>query len=131
MSQDLQTLTSQFYLSTSTIRSACTAAIGQLTTQSTFSFKQALWENCRVQARPGLDKLAERIESKLTWEDLVLPPLQEHTLKQISAHVRQKAKVYENWGLQPRIDVDWVSQLYFLVLAEREKHLLLECLPMS
>ena len=98
LSQDLQTLTSQFYLSTSTIRSACTAAIGQLTTQSTFSFKQALWENCRVQARPGLDKLAERIESKLTWEDLVLPPLQEHTLKQISAHVRQKAKVYENWG---------------------------------
>ena len=98
LSQDLQTLTSQFYLSTSTIRSACTAAIGQLTTQSTLSFKQALWENCRVQARPGLDKLAERIESKLTWEDLVLPPLQKHTLEQISAHVRQKARVYENWG---------------------------------
>jgi len=98
LSQDLQALTSQFYLSTSTIRSACTAAIGQLTKQSTLSFKQVLWENCRVQARPGLDKLAERIESKLTWEDLVLPPLQKHTLEQISAHVRQKAKVYETWG---------------------------------
>lgn len=98
LSQDLQALTSQFYLSTSTIRSACTAAIGQLTTQSALSFKQALWESCRVQARPGLDKLAERIESKLTWEDLVLPPLQKSTLEQISAHVRQKAKVYENWG---------------------------------
>jgi SpoVK/Ycf46/Vps4 family AAA+-type ATPase len=98
LSQDLQALTSQFNLSTPTIRSACTAAVGQLTTQSTFSFKQALWENCRIQARPGLDKLAERIESKLTWEDLVLPPLQKYTLEQISAHVRQKAKVYENWG---------------------------------
>lgn len=98
LSQDLQALTSQFYLSTSTIRSACTAVIGQLTTQSAVSFKQALWESCRTQARPGLDKLAERIESKLTWEDLVLPPLQKHTLEQISAHVRQKAKVYENWG---------------------------------
>ena len=99
LSQDLQALTSQFYLSTSTIRSACTAAIGQLTTQSSaLSFKQALWDSCRVQARPGLDKLAERIESKLTWEDLVLPPLQKNTLEQISAHVRQKAKVYENWG---------------------------------
>ena len=98
LSQDLQALTSQFHLSTSTIRSACTAAVGQLTTKSTLSFKQALWENCRVQARPGLDKLAERIESKLTWDDLVLPPLQKHTLEQISAHVRQKARVYENWG---------------------------------
>lgn len=99
LSQDLQALTSQFYLSTSTIRSVCTAAIGQLTTQSSaFSFKQALWESCRVQARPGLDKLAERIESKLTWDDLVLPPLQKNTLEQISAHVSQKAKVYEDWG---------------------------------
>ena len=98
LSQDLQAVISQFHLSTSTIRSACTAAVGQLTTQSTSSFKQTLWENCRVQARPGLDKLAERIESKLTWDDLILPSLQKQTLEQISAHVRQKAKVYENWG---------------------------------
>ena len=97
LSQDLQLLTSQFHLSTSAIRSVCTAAVGQLTTQ-TSSFKQTLWDNCRVQARPGLDKLAERIESKLTWDDLILPPLQKQTLEQISAHVRQKARVYENWG---------------------------------
>jgi ATPase family associated with various cellular activities (AAA) len=98
LSQDLQELTSQFYLSTSTIRSACTAAMGQLTAQSAPSFKQALWESCRVQARPSLDELAERIESKLSWDDLVLPPLQKGILEEISAHVRQKATVYENWG---------------------------------
>jgi ATPase family associated with various cellular activities (AAA) len=98
LSQDLQELTSQFHLSTAAIRSACTAAVGQLTTESTSPFKQALWESCRVQARPNLDELAERIESKLSWDDLVLPPLQMGTLKEISAHVRQKAKVYESWG---------------------------------
>jgi ATPase family associated with various cellular activities (AAA) len=96
--QDLQELTSQFQLSTSMIRRACTAAVGQLTMPSTPSLKQVLWQSCRVQARPGLDELAERIESKLSWEDLVLPPLQKGTLKEISAHVRQKAKVYEDWG---------------------------------
>jgi hypothetical protein len=96
--QDLQELTSQFQLSTSMIRRACTAAVGQLTMPSAPSFKQVLWQSCRVQARPGLDELAERIESKLSWEDLVLPPLQKGTLKEISAHVRQKAKVYEDWG---------------------------------
>ncbi|MDZ8221793.1 ATP-binding protein [Nostoc sp. ChiVER01] len=96
--QDLQELTSQFQLSTSMIRRACAAAVGQLTMPSTPSLKQALWQSCRVQARPGLDELAERIESKLSWEDLVLPPLQKGILKEISAHVRQKAKVYEKWG---------------------------------
>jgi hypothetical protein len=96
--QDLQELTSQFQLSTSMIRRACTAAVGQLAMPSAPSLKQALWQSCRVQARPGLDELAERIESKLSWEDLVLPPLQKGTLKEISAHVRQKAKVYEDWG---------------------------------
>ncbi|MEH1841114.1 MAG: ATP-binding protein [Nostoc sp.] len=96
--QDLQELTSQFQVSTSTIRRACEAAVGQLTMPSAPSLKQALWQSCRVQARPGLDELAERIESKLSWEDLVLPPLQKGILKEISAHVRQKAKVYEKWG---------------------------------
>lgn len=96
--QDLQELTSQFQLSTSMIRRACAAAVGQLTMPSAPSLKQALWQSCRVQARPRLDELAERIESKLSWEDLVLPPLQKETLKEISAHVRQKAKVYEKWG---------------------------------
>ncbi|AUB42200.1 AAA+-type ATPase, SpoVK/Ycf46/Vps4 family [Nostoc flagelliforme CCNUN1] len=96
--EDLQELTSQFQLSTSMIRRACAAAVGQLTMPSTPSLKQALWQSCRIQARPGLDELAERIESKLSWEDLVLPPLQKEILKEISAHVRQKSKVYEKWG---------------------------------
>ncbi len=96
--QDLQQLTSGFQLSTSMIRRACTAVVGQLTMPSAPSLQQALWQSCRVQARPGLDQLAERIESKLSWDDLVLPPLQKGILKEISAHVRQKAKVYEKWG---------------------------------
>ncbi|PZD70857.1 ATP-dependent zinc metalloprotease FtsH [Acaryochloris thomasi RCC1774] len=98
LSQDLQELTAQFQLGTSMIRQACTAAVGQLKTQSTPSLKQTLWQSCRVQARPGLDELAERLESKLSWDDLVLPPLQQETLESISAHVRQRAKVYERWG---------------------------------
>lgn len=98
LSQDLQGLTAQFQLSTGMIRRACTAAVGHLKTQSDIPLKQALWQSCRIQARPGLDELAERLESKLSWDDLVLPPLQKETLESISAHVRQRAKVYETWG---------------------------------
>jgi AAA+ superfamily predicted ATPase len=98
LSQDLQALTAQFQLSTSMIRRACSATAGQLTRSATLPLKQALWQNCRIQARPKLDELAERIESRLSWDDLVLPPLQKKTLQEISAHVRQRATVYEDWG---------------------------------
>jgi SpoVK/Ycf46/Vps4 family AAA+-type ATPase len=49
-------------------------------------------------ARPRLDDLAQRIESTATWEDLVLPEQQRQTLRDIRAHVQQRAKVYQNWG---------------------------------
>jgi hypothetical protein len=58
----------------------------------------ALWEACRVQARPHLEGLAQRIEPAATWDDLVLPDKQKQMLKQISIHVRQRAKVYQTWG---------------------------------
>ena len=57
-----------------------------------------LWDACRVQARPRLDDLAQRIELAATWNDLVLPERQRYILRDIAAHVRNRAKVYETWG---------------------------------
>lgn len=57
-----------------------------------------LWDACRVQARSRLDDLAQRIEPVAAWDDLVLPDSQRQTLRDIAAHVRQRAKVYESWG---------------------------------
>ncbi|WP_042892085.1 ATP-binding protein, partial [Anaplasma marginale] len=55
-------------------------------------------DTCRAQARPKLDDLAERIDSTADWEDLVLPEEQMKVLKEISAHVKQRGKVYQEWG---------------------------------
>src|SRR5439155_7207520 len=57
-----------------------------------------LWDACRAQARPRLDDLAHRIEAFSGWDDLVLPPLQLEILPEIAAHVRGRARVYEDWG---------------------------------
>jgi hypothetical protein len=57
-----------------------------------------LWNSCRVQARRGLDDLAQRLEPGATWDDLVLPENQRRILAEIAAHVRHRAKVYESWG---------------------------------
>lgn len=63
---------------------------------------RALWDACRVQARPALDNLSQRIPSGARWEDLVLPEGQRHILRDIAAHVRQRTRVYEEWGFGGR-----------------------------
>jgi SpoVK/Ycf46/Vps4 family AAA+-type ATPase len=55
-----------------------------------------------MQARPHLDDLAQRIEPAASWEDLVLPELQQQIVRDIAAHVRQRCKVYETWGFAAR-----------------------------
>ena len=57
-----------------------------------------LWDFCKTQARPRLDDLAQRIEAVATWEELILPEREKNTLHEISTHVRQRAKVYHEWG---------------------------------
>jgi AAA+ superfamily predicted ATPase len=57
-----------------------------------------LWDACRVQARPRLEGLAQRIEPAARWDDLVLAESQMRVLRLIAVHVRQRAKVYQTWG---------------------------------
>jgi SpoVK/Ycf46/Vps4 family AAA+-type ATPase len=38
----------------------------------------------------------------VTWDDLVLPAPQRQVLRDIAAHVRQRARVYETWGFAAR-----------------------------
>jgi hypothetical protein len=89
----VEALVSQFNLSVPTIQAACAEALGSAHLNAC-----SLWEACRVQARPRLDDLAQRIELAATWNDLVLPEPQLYTLREIAAHVRQRVMVYETWG---------------------------------
>ncbi|OCQ96982.1 ATPase [Nostoc sp. MBR 210] len=99
----VDTLVSHFSLSAATIHTVCTEAIGKskLTNQLPTPHSPLptlLWDTCRSQARSRLDELAQPIESGVTWDDLVLPEAQRQVLRDIAAHVRQRAKVYELWG---------------------------------
>ncbi len=57
-----------------------------------------LWDAGRVQARPRLGGLAQRIQPSAGWEDLVLPAAQREILREMSDQVRYRTKVYESWG---------------------------------
>jgi len=58
----------------------------------------ALWDLCRDRTRPRLDGLAQRIEPAAGWDDLVLPATQKQVLRDVAVHVRQRARVYGDWG---------------------------------
>ncbi|MEH2241074.1 ATP-binding protein [Nostoc sp.] len=98
MNGQVKTLVDQFNLSATTIRAACAEAVGQLAQTPDNDITSILWDACRVQARPRLDELAQRIEPSGDWEDLVLPEAQKQVLREIAAHVHQRSTVYNNWG---------------------------------
>ena len=91
---NLDLLGSQFNFDSGAIRAACAGALNT----DTGNLRASLWEACLAQARPQLNGLAQRIEPKARWGDLVLPDAQKQTLKEIAVHVRQRSRVYDDWG---------------------------------
>jgi AAA+ superfamily predicted ATPase len=61
---------------------------------------QDVWNVCLAAMRPQLDSLAQRIEPKASFEDLILPETEKTILSQVLAHVRQRGKVYDDWGFR-------------------------------
>lgn len=97
LTPQIQTLVSQFNLSTAAIHNVCSSLERKPEIQKSSVFS-SLWEACCVQARPRLDELAQRIEPRADWDDLVLPEAQTLILREATAHVRQRSTVYEQWG---------------------------------
>jgi hypothetical protein len=95
---ELERLVSQFNLSAQKIRAAGAHLRGSVSGEAGEALGLLLWDACRNQARPRLEDLAQRIDPAATWGDLILPEPQSQTLRDIAAHVRQRAKVYETWG---------------------------------
>jgi len=62
------------------------------------SITQQLWEACVVDTRPRLEILAQRIEPKASWKDIVLPDQELNLLHQIAAQVANRTRVYDEWG---------------------------------
>ena len=98
---------SQFDLSPDAIRAATAEALGRIEAPSqeagpAETLGPALWDACRAQARPRLDDLAQRLEPRAGWDDLVLPAAQLRVLREVAVHVRRRATVYERWGFGAR-----------------------------
>ncbi len=62
----------------------------------------AIWREGRKAARQRLDGLAQRIETRASWDDLILPNAPKEMLQEIAAHVKHRATVYDRWGFAER-----------------------------
>jgi SpoVK/Ycf46/Vps4 family AAA+-type ATPase len=87
-------LAGQFHLNLGEIRDAAAAA----KKDSGEERERRLWSACRDLSRPQLDQLAQRLEPKATWENFVLPDEQMKLMRQIAGQVRNRHRVYSDWG---------------------------------
>lgn len=62
------------------------------------------WKACRDRARPNLDVLAQRLEPIATLDDIVLPEAARGLLEQIASQVRERTRVYDEWGFRERMN---------------------------
>jgi hypothetical protein len=65
--------------------------------------EQRLWAACRTRTSPRMDALAQRIEPRATWDDLILPAEERSLLERIVAQVGQRSTVYEDFGFGARM----------------------------
>ena len=63
-----------------------------------------IWDACLAVTRPSLENLAQRLDPKATWDNIVLPSEEMELLHQIAAQVRERSRVYDNWGFRARMN---------------------------
>jgi len=92
-------LASQFDLGIRGIREATLEAFGTLDGGvAEDDLGAALWDACRAQARPRMDDLAQRVDARAGWSDLVLPDGHVQVLRELTVQVRHRTLVYDRWG---------------------------------
>lgn len=96
----IEKLVSHFNLSPLSIQTICAQSRSSSSSSSSSadSLLKRLWSACLSHSRPHIEELAQPIRTQSSWHDLVLPDKEEQTLRTVIAQVRQRAKVYEEWG---------------------------------
>lgn len=89
-------LVNQFNLNYESIQSAASEAL--LAASRGEKLQNALWAASQQVALPRLLELAQRVTSRARMDDLVLPRKEKQLIGSIIANVRQRYKVYEEWG---------------------------------
>ncbi|MCX5260760.1 ATP-binding protein [Streptomyces canus] len=95
---ELRSLVAQFQLPPHVVRSAAATVRRRVPHEDELDAADLAWRAGLDEARIGMDELGRRIEPQAGWDDLVLHERQTGVLREIVAHVRQRATVHQEWG---------------------------------
>jgi hypothetical protein len=96
-------LAGQFNLSLAEIQQITESARRQ-TAEDARPLSENLWEACLKETRPRLETLAQRLEPKATWDEIVLAEQETALLHQIAEQVGQRNTVYDEWGFRRKMN---------------------------
>lgn len=96
-------LASQFNLDLATIQRIARAELDEVAGERD-TLPERLWRACLLSVRPRLDSLAQRLDPRATWDDIVLPDEETRLLQQIADQVAERYKVYESWGFASKMN---------------------------
>ncbi|HWQ18537.1 MAG TPA: ATP-binding protein [Methanotrichaceae archaeon] len=66
--------------------------------------EEELWHACRYATRPRVEGLAQILDARATWEDIVLPDQQTAMLRQVADQMNVRSRVYDDWGFGDRMN---------------------------
>ncbi len=95
-------LSGQFDLDVATLHGIAQSGLSE--TGDEAELGRVLWGKCRQSVRPSLDNLAQRLDLKAKWGDLVLPRAERQQLQQIARQVGQRSTVYDEWGFRAKMN---------------------------
>ncbi|EMI22000.1 ATPase, AAA family protein [Rhodopirellula maiorica SM1] len=96
-------LVGQFDLTLSAI-SEIADAVSDIAEYTSDVISGQLWNACRQCTRPKLEELAQRIDVKSSWDDIVLADDALELLHQVAAQVRHRGKVLDQWGFRDKVN---------------------------
>ena len=103
---DLKALSNRFLLSGGQIRDAVVGARNRTLWQASEKVSmEDLYVSCRAQSNRKLRTLAQKVESRYTWDDIVLPQEQMAQLHEIVSYVQYRQLVYGEWNLDEKLSL--------------------------
>jgi hypothetical protein len=96
-------LAEQFHLNLDSIRKISQEVL-QESSGNAADLKKGAWDACVRYTRPGVENLAQSLDPRATWDDIVLPETEMSLLRQIAAQVGHRSTVYQQWGFREQMN---------------------------
>lgn len=67
---------------------------------------------CREESSQNLAELAVKVETRHSWDYLILPEDQKAQLRELCNHMKYRSHVYENWAYHTRVTAQGLNALF-------------------